>query len=120
MERQPHQLGEQRRRVFPEPARFVEELLQLLELQRGWVLTQVPCRPLELHDHRPERAVHMMGRAGIPDPEPGFVAETLTQREDNPRLADASFAGQQYDLTFAAFGHLPAIEEEGEFVFAAD
>ena len=33
MERQPHQLGEQRRRLFPEVARFVEELLQLLELQ---------------------------------------------------------------------------------------
>jgi hypothetical protein len=62
----------------------------------------------------------MMGRAGIRDPEPRFVAEALTQRKDNPRLADASLPGQQHDLTFAAFGHLPAIEQESEFVFAAD
>jgi hypothetical protein len=62
----------------------------------------------------------MMGRTVIPDPEPRFVSETLTQCEDNPRLADAGFAGQHYDLTLAAFGRLPAIEEESEFMVAAD
>ena len=34
----------------------------------------------------------MMGRARIPHPEPEFITSTLTQSEDNPRLADASFA----------------------------
>jgi NAD(P)-dependent dehydrogenase (short-subunit alcohol dehydrogenase family) len=61
----------------------------------------------------------MMGRTIIPDPEPRFVSQTLTQCEDNPRLADAGFAGQHYDLALAAFGHLPAIEEESEFMVAA-
>jgi hypothetical protein len=62
----------------------------------------------------------MMGRTIIPNPEPRFVSQTLTQCEDNPRLANAGFAGQHYNLTFAAFGQLPAIEEESEFVFAAN
>jgi hypothetical protein len=62
----------------------------------------------------------MMGRTIIPDPEPRFVSQALTQCEDNPRLADAGFSGQHYDLTLAAFGHLPAIEEESEFMVAAD
>jgi hypothetical protein len=62
----------------------------------------------------------MMGRTVIPNPEPRFVSQTLAQCEDNPRLADASLARQQHDLTLAAFGQLPAIEEESEFVFAAD
>src|SRR4029450_13231628 len=62
----------------------------------------------------------MMGRTVIPDPDPQFVWRPLTQCEDNPRLADAGFARQQHDLTLAAFGHLPAVEQESEFVFAAD
>src|ERR1700758_5164403 len=44
----------------------------------------------------------------------------LTKREHNPGLADAGLAGQQHDLTLAALSHLPAVEQQSEFVFAAD
>ena len=45
-----------------------------------------------------------MRRAEIAQPHGPIGFESFLQCRGNPRLADASFAGNQHDLTFALFG----------------
>ena len=42
------------------------------------------------------------------------------KRFDDARLADARLPGQQHDLTFALDSQLPTIQEQGNFLIAAD
>jgi hypothetical protein len=79
-----------------------------LEDDRGPPLAEAsPSRP-SIKNRPAERRhltvmfVDLVGSTALADPEPRFVADTLTQRKDNARLADAGLAGQHDDLTFAA------------------
>src|SRR6516164_107977 len=44
----------------------------------------------------------------------------LGQRSDDPRFADTSFAGDQYDLVVASLGARPSAQQQLDFLVAAD
>jgi hypothetical protein len=75
---------------------------------RAVVATQ-PCRTFELLDHRVERAVHMIGGAEIAQPRVRRGVQSLKERSDQPRLANAWFARQQNRLAVSSLSQLPAL-----------
>ena len=49
-----------------------------------------------------------------------LAGELLAQGLEQARLADAGLAGEQDHLTLALLGLFPAVEQQGEFLPAAD
>ena len=74
------------------------------------------CSALELLDHRVERAVHMIGGAEIAQPSMRLGVQSLMERGDQPRLADARFARQQHCLALSCPSLLPALKQKLEFL----
>ena len=73
---------------------------------------------LELTEHRIKRGVGVQRRSLIRDSL--LSAGALHDFGDQPRLADARFAADQHELTFALARLLPAIEQRAEFVVTPD
>jgi hypothetical protein len=49
-----------------------------------------------------------------------FGVESLLQRRDDARLAEARFAGDQHDLPFPCLGAFPATQQQIDLLVAAD
>jgi predicted ATPase len=58
---------------------------------------------IHLADDRVKRAVCVLRRAEIPQPRMRLSGNALHQRRGQPRFADPGLAGEQHDLTLAAF-----------------
>jgi hypothetical protein len=84
-----------------------EHGFELLQPGRGPVVVDEPRRMAELVDEREQRAVLMIGRAEIAQAQMRLGLELLLQCGGEARLADARFAGEQYDLTFSRPGASP-------------
>src|SRR5689334_23566278 len=67
-----------------------------------------------------QRAVLMVGRAEIRCPQMWFAADPITQGSSQTRLADPCLAREQYDLTLADLGPLPATEHQIQLFLAAN
>ena len=50
----------------------------------------------------------------------GFLSQLLLQRAGEARLADAGLSREQHDLALAVSGLLPAPQQQGELLLAAD
>ena len=74
----------------------------------------------ELLDHRVERGIRVIGRTLVAQQEMRLAGDRLDQRFADPRLADPGLAGQQNRLAFAARRLPPALEQQAEFLVAAD
>ena len=74
----------------------------------------------ELLDHRVERRVGVVGRALVAQQEVRLAGHRLDQSFGDPRLADPGLAGEQDHLPFAGLGLPPALDQQGQFLIAAD
>jgi hypothetical protein len=70
-----------------------------------------------LTDDRMKRAVSMLRGAEVAQSDMRLVGDAFQQRSRKPRFADARFAGEQNDLTFAALCSRPAPMQKFEFFF---
>ena len=90
--------------------------LKLVELRVRAVIAIQPSRPLELRDDRVKRAVDVIGGAEIAQPRMRLGGQSLVQRREQPRLADACFARQEHRLAVSGPRLLPALEQKLEFL----
>ncbi len=93
---------------------------QLVERGIAGIAALDPGGALELLDHRLERTVAVIGQALVAQQAVRAVFQPLAQALDDARLADAGLAGQQHDVALAVTGLLPALEQQGDLVLAAD
>ena len=75
--------------------------------------------PFEVVDDRPERAVHVVGRALEAQRLHALRFEPLAQRVQDAALADPRLARQQHHLAFAVLRLRPAAKQQIQFLFAA-
>src|SRR5262249_4541857 len=74
----------------------------------------------ELSDYRMEGIVEMMRGALIAHDDVALRANPLAQQRQNARLADAGFARQHRNLTFAPQRAPPAFDQQCDLVLASD
>ncbi len=93
---------------------------ELVELLLGRVVTREPQGALEIVDDRVERAVDVVRRAMEAQACRALFFQMPAQLAQDAALADARLAGQQHHLAFAVLRQVPALDQETEFVLAAD
>ncbi len=71
-------------------------------------------------DDRIERAVGMIGRAPVGDPDMLFARDAFTQRFHQPRLSNPCFPLNQYRLSVPLFARLPGAQQQAQLFLAAD
>ncbi len=115
---QRQQIGEERHILL---RRFGagQQGLELLQLGRRHVVACEPGGAAELVDNGIKRAVLMIGRAEIAQAEMRLGVEALLQCRGDVRLAEASLARYQYDLTIPRLGARPAPQEQVDLLVAA-
>jgi hypothetical protein len=107
--------------VLARPAILADDQrFEFVELLFGRVVAREAQGALEIVDDRVQRAVGVVGRAM--EAQAGCVIgfETPAQLAQHPALADARLAGKQHHLAFAILRQLPALDQQAEFVLAAD
>jgi len=117
--RQRQQIGEQRH-ILVGRRGAGEQGLELLPLGRRSIVTGESGRVGELLDKREQRAVLVVRRTEIAQPEMRLAAEPLFQRRCNARLANAGLAGDQHELAVAGLGARPAEQKQVDLIVAAD
>ena len=111
---------DQRYRLMVTGHQWRQEHLQPVEPGRGGIAAFHPRGPLQLGDHRIERAVEVIGRAVVVEHRRSVGPDLLPQRLDDARLADPRLARQQHHLTVAILGPGPALEQDAELVLTPD
>ena len=112
------QVGDQGRAAVSD--RPVEQGLQLVQPRLERIVRSQPRRIVQLLDHRPERAVGVVGRALVADAKVRLLGHGVEQGAADPRLADAGLADQQHALAFARLGQRPALEQQRQLLIAPD
>jgi hypothetical protein len=79
-----------------------------------------PLSVAELVDERIKRAILVVRRTEITQPDVRLAVQALRQCCGDAGLADARFAGDQHDLAVAALGALPAPQQQLDLLVAAD
>ena len=74
------------------PPAAVEQRLQLVEPASSGSSARQARRVVQLLDHRPQRAVGVVGRALVADAHVRLLRQRVEQRPADPRLADAGLA----------------------------
>ena len=107
--------------IFARPAVLADDQrFELVELLLGRIVARETQGALEIVDDRVERAVDEVGRAMKAQARRVLRLERPAQFAQDAALADARLAGQQHHLAFAVLRQVPALEQEAEFVLAAD
>ncbi|MEZ5905616.1 MAG: hypothetical protein R3C69_11140 [Geminicoccaceae bacterium] len=89
-----------------------DQTFHLVEFPLERIVLGEPCCPGQVLDHRPERAVAVIGRALVADAGVWLGGHRVDQPACDPGLADPGLAGQQHDLTLAAAGLAPAFQQQ--------
>ena len=88
----------------------------LLQLGHGHIVKREPRCAAELVYERVQHAVLVIGRAEIAQSDMRLGLEPLLQCCDDARLAEAGFAGNQYDLAVARLGTRPAPQQQVDLI----
>ena len=116
----PEQRREERRHGCHLDRCLAQDRLELVEAQ-SWRIARIEAGCLiELTDDRPERAVDVVGRALVPEPQVRPVGQGVEQPLRDARLADPGLADEQHALALAGLGLPPALEQERQFLVAPD
>src|SRR5262249_9063648 len=118
--RQPQEVGEYRYRLGRGISRPRQQVRELVELCRRGILATEFRGSFEPGNKWIERAVAMMRRTEIMQPDRPLGFKLLQQCPGNPGLADAGLAGNEHDLPFALLGPRPAAQQQLDFLIAAD
>src|ERR1700733_5578364 len=86
----------------------------------GGVAAQNASPGFDVTRDRMERTIGQVSRAVPFHDSEGFTAQTLDQREREPRLADARFAGDMHNLSGADPRGAPPAKERVKLLLAAD
>jgi hypothetical protein len=97
-----------------------EQRLELAAPGLRRVLPREPGRPLELTDHREQRAVPVLRRAEVAEFGVRLLGEPLHQPSGEPGLADAGFTREQDHPALAAFRLRPAAPQQLDLLVPAD
>lgn len=97
-----------------------EQHLQPVQAPLRPVLGSEAGRVSQLLDHRIERRIAVIGRALVAQQEVRLDGHCLEQGLGEPRLADPGLARHQDRLTVATLGLLPALQQQGKLLVAAD
>ena len=116
---QGQQLG-QKRGVLARGSGGREERVELVELRLRVIVAREPSRARHMADDRMERAVGVLRRTEIAQPYMRFTCQTLKERRRQSRLADASLAREQHDLTLARLRLGPEAKQEFALFVAPD
>src|SRR6185437_2227594 len=113
------QVGDQRGVLRRRPE-IAQHAVELVEPDAGIVAAFEPGGPLDLADHRLERAVAVMRQAEIAQPPVRLALDAFHQRARQSRLADAGLAGEQHHPAGALLDLLPMAQQEAELLLAAE
>ena len=108
------------RHVFNRRLSGGEQRSQFGEPDRRRVRVSEAGRSLHLRDHRIERAVLMVRRAEIAQPNVRFSGDPLSQRLRKAGLAHARFSGNQHHPSVPGLRLRPAAEQQFHLLVAAD
>ena len=97
-----------------------EERFQLVEALLGRIVCLEPRRSLQLGDERMKRAVGVVGRALVTQARVRLAGDALGKSRRKAGLADPRLARDQHDLSFALPGEPLALQQEIDFLLAAD
>ena len=110
----------QKRDVFARSRRCREPRVEPVELGLWIVLASKAGRALQLRNDRVKGAVRVLRRAEISQPLVRLARQPLQKFRREARLADASFAREQHDLSFARLRPGPAPEQKFGFFVSPD
>ena len=71
-------------------------------------------------DRRIERGIGMVRGTLKLHPLGMYIGKAVTQTIDHSRFSDAGLPTEEHDLSFAADGFMPAIQQERDLLFSAD
>src|SRR5262249_24559206 len=108
--RQRQKLGE-KSQVFDGRRCRRDQRVELIEPRFDRISAREAGGVFELNDERVERAVLMVGRAGIAQPRMRLTCEPVVQDAHETRLADTSLAAQQYHTALTGNRSLPPAQQ---------
>ena len=118
--RQREQRGEQGSRRRHAIGLELQHRLELVEPHRRAIVAVDARRALQLADDRVECRAAVVGRALVAQPHMGRLVDGLTQRLQQPALADARLAADKDDTPLAGAGLLPGAKQLCQFALAPD
>ncbi len=118
--RQSQQIVKHRQSLRRTVARSGEQCGDLVALSGGEVFARKAGGVFQLGNERVERAVAMVRRAEIAQPDMRFALDLLLECRGEAGLTDAGFTGDQHDLPFAFLGTRPASQQQLDFSIAPD
>ena len=118
--REPQEIGEEPGAFGVHFAEFGEHRFKLVEPGCRVILALETGGALKSGDERIERAITVLERAEMAQPDVRFVTEALLELGGQAGLADARLARQQHDLPFAGLRSPPAPQKQFTFFFPPD